>query len=97
MSINWQAGGERVQSAARWSYIILAITVTTGFLAVSAWRGYSFARREGLSMGSPADLAMQIAQALLGWAIIWTAGYFVLKYLFRGLRWIGAGFAAPKA
>lgn len=92
MAVNWSGGTERLSAAARWTYIVATSAGTLGFLIYSALRAISLAKREGLSLGTPLDFALQGGAAVMAWAAIWSALYFALKYAFRGLRWIAAGF-----
>jgi hypothetical protein len=96
MSIDWDRGTARLQLVAKWTYVAVAACGTLAYLVFSTVSALDFARSKGLDLGSPLSMAGRLAQAILAWALIWTAGYFALKYLFRGLRWIGAGFASPK-
>ncbi len=92
--MNWTAGMARLSTAAKRTYIGVAVLCTVGYLAIATWQALEFARLKGVELGSPLEIAGNFAAALALWAVIWTVGYFVLKYLLRGLRWAIAGFAA---
>lgn len=95
MPINWSSGLARVAIAVRWVYFAICALILATVFSDEVRQYHPGENYSGRYVWEWQRTPTALFNTLI--AAFWCAAtYFALKYLFRGLRWIGAGFVAPK-